>query len=178
MADLPEARKIIQIEAVQQRGSLSESLFQDIGANQNFHALKQYDKHSWNLNGPFALGIGSSGLDGVFPFLFDVEITGFWYYADRIGVGTTTIDIDWYDSTGANNGSIFSTLPSVDGTASDSSFTTYRQTDSTTLSNPTGHALAVLSKTTFDAGDVLKLTLTAAQTGASDFQFGIFFRPR
>ena len=178
MSDLPAARKIVQLEAVQQRGSLSENLFQDVAANQNFHALYQYDKHSWNLNGPFHLGVGSSGLDGVFPFLFDVEITGFWYYADTIGDGTTTIDIDWYDSAGVDQGSIFSTLPSVDGTASDSSFTTYRQVDSTTLSNPTGHTLAVLSKTQFDAGDVLKLTLTAAQTGASDFQFGIFFRPR
>ena len=175
MANLQEARELVQSEEVQFRSAISEQLLSKIGANQNHIFLRQYDKHSWNLNGPYHLGVGSSGLDGVFPFLFDVEITGFWYYADTIGDGTTTIDIHWLNA--GDQGSIFSTHPSVDATASDQSVTIYRQTDSTTLSNPTGHTLAVLSKTQFSAGDSLRLDLDAAMTGASDFQFGIFFRP-
>lgn len=179
MSNLTEARKDIELEDVAFRSSISEAVGNKIGASINFINRRQYDKHSWNLNGSYALGVGSTGPDGVFTFLFDVEVVGFSYYAGTIGnTGQTIVDIHWISSGTTDEGTIFTTRPEVDTTASNNTITTRDVLNSTTLSNPTGHTLAVLNKTEFDAGDTLRLDLDDAMTGANNFQFTIFFRPR
>lgn len=178
MADVTPARVNVQDEETDFRSALSEALFKKVGGSINFINDKQYDKHAWNLNGPYALGVGSM-VDGIFPFLFDVELTGFWYYIDDVGTGTTTIDIHKLSSGGtSDDGTIFSVLPSVNGTAANGTYTLYDQVNSTTIANPTGHTLAVLSTINFDAGEALRLDLDAAQTDSNNFQMGIMFRPR
>lgn len=179
MSNLAEARKDIELEDVKYRSSVSEAVGNKIGASINFINRRQYDKHSWNLNGPYALGVGSTGPDGVFTFLFDVEIVGFSYYAGVIGnSGTTTVDVHWISGGDTDEGTIFTTKPSVTTTAADDTITTRDVLNGVTLTNPTGHTLAVLNKTEFDAGDTLRLDLDDAMTGANNFQFTIFFRPR
>lgn len=179
MSNLTEARSDIELEDVKFRASISEAVGNKMGASINFINRKQYDKHSWNLNGPYSLGVGSTGTDGVYTFLFDAEIVGFSYFNGTTGTsGTTTIDITYLDVAQVDQGSIFSTLPSVTTTAANNTFTTYDVLNSTTLSNPTGHTLAVMSTTSFNAGDTLRLDLNAAMIAANNFQMTIYFRPR
>lgn len=179
MTQVIGVRKNIEQEEIDFRSPVSESTWSKISGSVNFINLKQYDKHSWHLNGDLT-GIQTfTGFDGIFPFLFDAEIVGFWYFINKVGAsGSLTIDVDWLSGGATNNGTIFSTNPSIANTASDNTYTLYDQLNSITQSNPTGHTLAVLSKTDFNAGDALKLQVDAAQTGAENFQFGIMLRPR
>ena len=179
MTDISEARKNVTIEETQYRASVSEATMNKLGASVNFVNKRQNDKHSWHLNGPYRLGVGSTGPDGTFPCLFDMAITGFAYYSGQSGsAGSTTIDIHKLSGAGVDAGSIFTTLPEVDSTSADNSTTIYDVLNATTISLPTGHTLAVLNQTDFDAGDVLRLDLPTGMTGGSDFQFIIYFRPR
>lgn len=179
MSNLTEVRKDIELEDVKFRSSISEAVGNKIGASINFINRRQYDKHSWNLNGPYALGAGSKGPDGVFTFLFNAEVVGFSYYAGSIGnSGQTIVDVHWISGGEIDEGTIFTTRPQIDIVASNDTITTRDVINSTTLTNPTGHTLAVLNKTQFNAGDTLRLDLDDAMTGANNFQFTIFFRPR
>jgi hypothetical protein len=181
MSNLVEARQDIELEEARFRGGVSEAFATKIGQSLNFVNRRQYDKHSWNLNGPYKTGQGSTGVDGIFTFLFDAEIVGFYYFSGNVisPSGYTEVDLHWYDvATGADQGTIFSTKPRVDSTAANNSYTVRDVLNSTTLKNPTGHTLAVLNKTQFDAGDALRLDLDSAMSGANNFQFSIFFRPR
>jgi len=178
MTDIADAKSIIQEEESQFGAAVSEAYAFKVGASINFINNRQYDKHSWNINGFYKLGEGSS-IDGIFPFLFDVELTGFYYFNGATGItGTTTIDVHWLSGGTVDEGTIFSTKPSVTTTAPSGSYTLYNQVTSTTISNPTGHTLAALSKVQFNAGDALRLDLDSAMSGATNFQFGIMFRPR
>lgn len=184
MAEITPAKQNIFEEETQFRSSVNESVQQKIGGSINFINTRQYDKHEWNLNGNYPLGVGSTGLDGVFPFLFDVELTGFWYYAGDIGSsGTTTIDVHRITGGDTDAGSIFTALPSVDTTAADGSITIYNAITSSFLSNPTGHSSAAIdtgesNPLHLNSGDALRLDLDTAMLSANNFQFGIFFRPR
>lgn len=178
MATITPARKNITVEETRYRASISEATMNKFGGAVNFVNERQNDKHAWHLNGPYSLGVGSTGPDGIFPCLFNMEIVGFAYFNGKTGSsGTTTIDIRKLDGAGVDVGSIFSTLPSVDSTAANNSTTIYDVINATTISSPTGHTLGVLSTTQFNAGDVLRLDLNAAMIGANNFQFLIFFRP-
>jgi hypothetical protein len=173
-----EARTYIHNEEVKNKRSLSEAFAYKLAATLNFISKRQNDKHSWNLNGFYRMGASSSGPDGVFPCLFDMAITGFAYHSGKAGTtDITEIDIHYIDADGTDNGSIFSTLPSVAPAASDNTTTVYDQINSSTIANPTGHTLGVLSKSTFTAGQVLRLDLDQAMSDANNFQFTIFFRP-
>ena len=178
MTDIAVARRNVTVEETQYRASLSEATFNKFGGAVNFINKRQNDKHSWNLNGSYKLGEGSTGTDGVFPCLFDMAITGFAYYNNVTGTsGSTVIDIHYMEADGTDNGSVFSTLPSVDDTASDNTTTIYDVINSNTVANPTGHTLGVMDTTTFTAGQVLRLDLDSAMSDANTFQFVIYFRP-
>ena len=178
MAAVNDSRNIIQIEDVQFRSSVSEAVGTKLAGTLNFISNRQNDKHSWHLNGPYRLGVGSTGTDGVFPCLFNMAITGFSYYSGESGTsGTTTVDVHLLDGDGVDSGSIFITKPSVDSTSLDNSTTVYDVLNSTAVTSPVGHTLAVLNQTVFNAGDVLRLDLDGGMVGGSDFQFIIFFRP-
>ena len=179
MTAVTDSRNIIQIEEVQFRSSVSEAVGTKLAGTLNFINNRQNDTHSWHLNGPYRLGVGSTGSDGVFACMFDMSITGFSYTSGQSGTsGTTTVDIHLLSGAGVDSGSIFTTPPSVDSASANYSTTIRDVLNSTTLSLPTGHTLAVLNQTDFDAGDVLRLDLDAGMTGGSDFQLTIYFRPR
>lgn len=179
MADVQEARQILSVEDVKHKRSLSEYFAFKLASTMNFISKRQNDKHAWNLNGPYKLGEGSTGTDGVFPCIFDMEITGFSYYSGKKGSsGLTTVDIHLLQADGTDNGSIFSTRPSVDSSAGNNTSTIYDQLNANTVANPPGHTMGVLNKTTFNAGDVLRLDLDSAMSDANNFQFTIYFRPR
>jgi len=179
MSNLPEARKDVELEDVKFQSSVSEAVGNKIGASLNFINRRQYDDHSFHLNGPYHFGEGSTGSDGIFTFMFDAEVVGFSYYNGKTGTsGFTEIDIHWLSGGATDNGTIFSIKPRIDTTASNDTYASYRELDSATLSLPTGFTLATLSKTQFDAGDAIRLDLDSAMIGANNFQFTFFYRPR
>ena len=179
MTDIDPVRSpLVQQEEVEFRSSVSEATFTRIGQQINFISTFQNSRHSFNLNGNYALGLGSTGPDGIFPCLFNMEIVGFAYYNLQGGVsGQTTIDLHWLSNGDTDNGSIWSVQPSVDFNAADNSYTIYDQANGATVVLPTGHTLGVLNKTTFDAGDAIRLDLDDAMAGANGFQFLFMYRP-
>lgn len=154
-------------------------MLQRVGAVTNFINARQYDSHAFNLNGPINLFFDLVGTDGSFVFLFDAEITGFSYQIGDTTGGSGNLIVDVHRITGGTTdvGTIFSTKPQINSTAANGSYTAYRQLDSTTLANPAGHTLAVLSTTQVDAGDALRLDLDQKAV-MRNFSLNIHFRPR
>ena len=178
MAEVTPSRNVIQVNDVKFRSSISEAVGNKLSASINHIFYYQTDRHVFNLNGPYSLGAGSIGTDGVFIFPFDAEIVAFDYYNGDTGTSNyTEVDVHWLSGGDTDEGTIFSTKPKVETTAADGTYTLYRVSDSTTVSNPTGHTLAVLSKTTFAAGDAIRLDLDFAMLGANNFQLAFHFRP-
>lgn len=179
MVAITDSRNIIQQEEMRYRAAVSENTMTRIGATANFISNRQYDSHSYHLNGPISLFPVAAGPDGVFVFLFDAEITGFSYYIGETGAsGSIIVDVHRITSGGTDSGTIFSTRPEIASSAANGSLTTRREVDSTTLTNPTGHTLAVLSTTQVNAGDALRLDLDQTGSGFRNFQLSIQYRPR
>lgn len=179
MADISPARSNILTEETQYRAAVSEALLTKTGASINFINLKQYDQRSFQLNGSYALGVGQLGADQIIPLLFDCEIVGFSYWNGGTGTsGSSIFDIHRLTGGDTDAGTIFSTKPEFDSTAANNTYTVRDVLNSTTVALPTGHTLAVLSTTQFDAGDALRLDIDAAMPGASNAGVYIFIRPR
>lgn len=178
MTDITAALNTIQTEETQFRASLSENMFQRVGAVTNQLTGKYFLNHEFNLNGSYGLAVGLDGADGSFSLPFDFEITAFYYRIGAVGTGgTSTIDLHEFSAAGADAGTIFSTKASVDTSAADNSMTMFDVINSNTISNPTGHTLAVLSKTAFTAGEQIMVQVDEAMGGARDFNFVLFYRP-
>lgn len=179
MTDLTVKRINIQQEETAYKAGVSEATASRLGQSINFINKRQYDSHQFNFNGVYAELVDINQLDGVFPCLFDLEIVGITLYNGTSGTsGTTQLDIEWFNASNANQGSIFSTKPSLDFNSPDNAFLIQRTVDSQTLQNPTGATLPVLSKTDFSAGDVLRAKITSSMSGGEDAMLAIHFRPR
>lgn len=179
MTQITGARNIIQQEEVSYRAGVTEGTFTRLGATLNFISDFQYDSHAWHLNGPYRLFGNALGPDGVFPVLFDFEIVGYIMYSGETGTsGTTTIDIRTLINGGTDDGSIFTTKPSVNSSSANSSYSLVDVVNSDVLALPTGHTQAIFNKVNFNRGEALRLDINSAMTGASNFQFQILFRPR
>lgn len=179
MTDVVPSRINLQQEEVDFRSPIGQNLLTRFAQSVAFVNTRQYDSHAFNLNGPINLFDLTTGADGAFVFLFDAEITGFSYQIGVTSGGSGTMIVDVHRITGGSTdaGTIFSTRPAISSAASDGSYTAYRELDSTTLANPTGHTLAVLSTTEVDAGDALRLDLDQAQA-FKNFSLNIHYRPR
>jgi len=179
MTDITEARDNIQVEEADFRSPFSEAYNFKVGGAVNFINKRQYDQRSFQLNGSYALGVGQLGADQIIPILFDMEIVGFSYWNGASGTsGSSIFDIHRLTGGDTDAGTIFSTKPEFDSTAADNTYTVYDAANAATLSLPTGHTLAVLSTTLFDAGDALRLDIDAAMPGASNAGVYLFIRPR
>ena len=150
----------ITVEESSYRSAISESTITKFGASLNFVNDRQFDKHSWHLNGVYDTSVLIAGPDGVYPCLSDMELTGFAYYSEVTGTsGQTIFDVKKLNPNGVNQGSIFSTTPKINTTALDGATTIHDNLNSNTISLPLGHTLGVLNQTLFNAGDVLRFDL-------------------
>ena len=113
MADVTPARENIQIEETRYRSSVSEATFTKVGGSVNFINNRQYDSHSFNLNGQIGLFSTVVGPDGVFNFLFDAEIVGFSYHIGSTTGSSSSVIVDIHRLTGGDTdaGSIFFNSP-------------------------------------------------------------------
>jgi len=179
MTAVTDQLKIIQQESVDARSAVSEGVATDIAANQNFIFNRVFPAHIWRYNGLTGKFTSNIGADGPMLFYYDWEIAGFAYSINTVGSASSTIfDLRRYTMAGADQGSIWSTKPAVDSTAANFSATLYNQITSTTISNPTGHTLGVLSTPQIDADEQLIPIVDQGMTGGLDFFFWLFYRAR
>lgn len=179
MTDLTEFRRLLQVEQTRFRAGVSENFAQTLGSSMNFILQREYQLHAWHLNGRYARLETLIGPDGVFPVLFPVTLVGYILYNGQTGIsGTTVLDVHHLSGGDTDNGSIFTSKPSLDTTASNDTYSMYRITDSTTLALPTGHTLATFNAVDFAAGDALRLDIDNSMTQAQDVTFALMYRPR
>lgn len=180
MTDISPARINIQQEETAYRAGVSESTLSRVGAATNFVNLRQYDSHAFHVNGLYSLAVGILGYDGIFPILFDVEITGLTMYNRVAGTsGTTTVDIHKFTDANTDAGTIFSTRPAIDSTAPNNAYMIRRELDNTNFpATQTGLTYPVFSTTDFSAGEALFFEIDSAMSGAEDLTLELHFRPR
>jgi hypothetical protein len=180
MTDITAQRILIQEEETDYKSAVSEALLTRVGATTNFIATRQYDTKQFELNGLYRKGVGVTGSDGVFPILFDMEIIAISMWNRVNGTsGTTTLDLDWLSGSGTVVGSIFSTRPAFNTNVGNNAYMIRDVLSGVTVTAPaSGATIPVLSKTQFDAGDAIRLTIDGAMVGAEDAALYIHFRPR
>lgn len=178
MSDITPARKNVTVEESKFRAAVSEAYSFKIGASVNFINGFQNNRHAWHLNGSYSSGVGSQGPDGIFVFLFNAELVGISYYNNTTGTsGSTVTDIHWLSGGDTDNGTIFTTPPTVSSSAANNTYFLKDLISDTVIYQPTGFTEAVLSKTTFNQGDALRLDLDNAMVGANNFQVILHYRP-
>jgi hypothetical protein len=179
MAQVAPARKLILVEETQYRAAVSEALLQKMGATNNHIALYQYDQRSFQLNGSYALGVGLQGADQIIPILYDAEIVGYSLWNGSTGSsGQSIFDIHRLTGGDTDAGSIFSTRPQVDTTASNNTYSMYDQANTTSVNLPTGFTHGVFSTVNVDQGDALRLDIDDAMAGCANAGLYLFLRPR
>lgn len=179
MSNLPEARTDIEKEEVSFRSAVAESTFQRMGQGVNFINRRQHQIHSFNYNGLTRLFVDTVGADGVFPCLFDMEIVGISVFMRRGGSsGNCIINMEWFDGPSSNQGSIFATKPQLNSTGGDFNYMIYNALTDTAEEIGTGFTAPSLSKTQFDAGDVINCKIESAMPDSEDLMFMIHHRPR
>lgn len=181
MADIPVARDNVQTEEADFRSPFSEAYNFKVGSAINFINKRQYDQRSFQLNGSYALGVGQQGADQIIPVLFDMEIVGYSLWNGATGTsGQSVFDIHKLTGGDTDAGSIFSTRPQVDITASDNTYSTYDFANATDINLPTGftHAVLITDGEKLSAGDALRLDIDDAMPGAANAGLYLFIRPR
>lgn len=184
MADLSPLRAQIQVEDVRYKSSVSEYVWQKIGGAINHINLYQYKHFEFG----FLKALSSSGNptynNGISAPLVISDLEAFPTNSEIVGItllhstsgssGTTELDIQWAASNSGTFASIFSTTPKVTSAApSDAQFDTLG-----IATTPTGCTVPVLSKTTFNAGDVLRCRAVSLQSGTPNgFTMRIYYRP-
>jgi hypothetical protein len=184
MADLANLRAQIQVEDVRYKASVSEYTHQKIGGAINFINTYQYKHFEFGFLKAFApSGTPTYNVALSLPFVIsdlesfpsNCEIVGITLLHSTSGSsGTTELDIEWASINSGTFASIFSTTPKATSAApSDAQFNTLG-----IGTTPTGCTVPVLSKTTFNAGDVLRCKAISLQSGnPNGFLMRIFYRP-
>lgn len=175
MAEITGVKRYIDELEIKYRAAVSESTFTKIGAMINFLGRKTHEKKDFFLNGPYAIGAGDNGLDGLCIFEFDAEIFAVYMFNHVAGSsGTTELDVKKQTTSGGAYSTIFSTTPKITSAAGNYARVGTGETVS-------GCTAPVLTSTPLNvsAGEALRLDLISAQ-GGSPQNCGIIihYRPR
>lgn len=175
MANITPERILIQQEETKFRAAVSESTLSRVGATSNFINLYQLDTVDFKANGAYNLGpLPNNQFDGIvtFPFAFEVLYAAIFTGPTTASGGTTELDIKWKPYSSGSYASIFSTTPKFTSAAA-ASDAVYNG------SSKTGFVAPVLSKTQFDAWDLLRFDIVTAVTGTQKgCGLKLFWRPR
>jgi hypothetical protein len=175
--EVAPSRSIIFREDVAYRRSVSEAILTKVAAQNNFINAFQTDIKEFKLNGSYSVVAGIDFIDGVAPFFFNSEIVGIGFANEISGSsGVTEFDVRWLDTNSVDQGSIFSVTPKISSASSNKAVGFQNLVTGTTVS-PTGITLATFSKTTFNEGESIYLTLPQTMTEASNASFTIYYRP-
>ena len=136
------------------KAAVSESTFTRFGSSINFINKRQFDSKTFEINGPYKV---ATAVDGAYIVPFDMEITGVGAFNIVAGSsGTTTFNVRRFTASGVDAGSIFSTKPSITSAAGNNAYVARRLIPSdTTLENPAGTTIPVISVTDINAVCVL-----------------------
>jgi hypothetical protein len=179
MPDITPKRDNIVEQEVDFKSGIAERTWFKIGAALNFVNKRQHQIHSFNYNGLSRLFVDTVGADGVFPCLFDMEIVGLSVFQRRGGTSSSTIiDMEWYDAPGSNQGTIYTTKPSVTSAGGDFNYLVYNALTDTSEEIGTGFTAPLFSKTQFDKGNVINCIIDQAMPDAEDLMVMIHHRPR
>lgn len=176
MTALNPVRNIIQQEETRFEAAVSEGTLGRVGETLNLISLRQCNQADFNLNGkyniiatPFYFG------DGYITYPFPWEIVDVLLFTgENTGSsGTSEFDIKWIAEAGVSYASICSTTPKYTSSAPVNRMCRIGATP------PAGMTSAVLSKTQFDAYDIVKLDVLQAVAGSVNGAYiKIFTRPR
>jgi hypothetical protein len=147
------------------------------GATNNFIGKFQTDIKEWKLNGSYSVATGIVFYDGIAPFFYNSEVVGISFYNGQSGAsGITDFDVRHIDVNGADQGSIFSTHPTISSTAANTAVGFESLSTGTTVA-PTGVTLPIFSKTQFLEGESLYLKLDSAMISAQNCGLTLFYKP-
>lgn len=171
------SRQVLRVGDVSYRRALSEAIFTRVAAQNNFINTYQTDIKEWKLNGSYGVATGISFYDGVASFFYNSEIVGINFYNGEAGIsGTTQFDVKWINTSGVDQGTIFSTKPSITSAASSNAIGFKNLVTSNTVTG-TGITLPVFSKTQFLEGESVYLILDSSMVSAQNCGLTIFYRP-
>ena len=175
MADVTPLRINLQAEEVAYRSSVSEATLSRVGSSVNFINYYQHDKRDLFANGRYNImpSYPQLGVDGLVIFEYAVQILNVYIWNGIAGSGgTTELDVKWKPQASGSYASMFSTTPKITSTAASYSICGVGDT-------VTGFTAPILSKTNFDAKDVLRLDIMGAMTGTVEgCGIIIHYRPR
>lgn len=118
MANVPDVKQYVQIEATETRESIGEYLLQGIGGSTNFLLTRNIYEREFNLNGAYSYFSGKEGVDGLWVVPFDCNIFNVYLSQDYSGsTSITEVDIKIATAPFGSWNSIFTTTPKVDTTA-------------------------------------------------------------
>ncbi len=181
--DVTPARYNIKVEETRYKAGVTEATAQKLGGSINFINNYQYKHFEFG----FVKAIASSGsptynlftaplvISDLEAFPSNSEIVGITLHHGTSGSsGTTELDIQWATSNSGSFASIFSTTPKVtSAAAADVQFDTFGN-----ATTPAGCTVPILSKTTFNAGNVLRCRAVSLQSGVPNcFLMRIYYRP-
>lgn len=175
----PERIDIQQPEVSRGR-PVSESTFSRMAATVNFINERQHMIYPFNFNGLYSLLTGFEGVDGAMPLLFNLRVIGLTIYNRKAGTsGNTTIDILRQTESGGAGSSIFTVKPSLAVASGDNAYLIYdSQSDSVVKGPASGATAPEFNNINFDAGDVLRVKLDSAMSGAEDCGIILHYIPR
>ena len=177
MAEITPSRSIVLQEDVSYKRSVSEAVFTKFGAQSNFINTFQTDIKEWKLNGSYSVATGIVLYDGLAQFFYNSEIVAISFYNGQAGAsGITDFDVEWINTSGGNEGSIFSVNPTIDSTASNIAIG-FKNLTTTTEVTGTGITLPTFSKTQFLEGESLIFKLNSAMVSAVNCGLTIFYKP-
>lgn len=175
MTDLSPALKMIQVEETKDQAAVSQATLSRFGQTNNFIATRHMTSHKWDLNGKYNIVAAPQiGVDGIIDYPFDFTLVDVEMMVGSANgsSGTTEVDIKWRPRNGATWLSIFSTTPKF--TSAANPFDTISV--GATLAAMTA---PVLSKTTFNALDQLRLDIIQEVAGAPEGMFvKAYIKPR
>jgi len=174
MTDISPERKMIQQEETKPQAAVTESVMSRVGAGINFINVRHLYIKEFCLNGKYNIINPNLSLDGFLTYPFAFEIIDVVVKIGELNGsgGTTELDLKWKPFSSGTYQSIFSTTPK---------WTSAAVPDSAVKlgTSVTGFTTPVLSKTTFDAYDLIKLDQLQAQTGdVFSYYVTLFIRPR
>lgn len=178
MAITQNNRELVFDEEIKRNAGVSEALGKKLGGIANFLMTDQVMRDDFKANGAYRLGVGSVGIDGILVFPTKVEIV--YIAGSNVKNGTTgktDFDIHWLDAPNSDQGSIFSTKPSIDVTAGDNAYFLRDVINNIDVVTGTGIVTPTVNKTEFLAGEAIRVDLDDAQAGGRDCQLNVYYRP-
>ncbi|MBO9666957.1 MAG: hypothetical protein J7501_09105 [Bdellovibrio sp.] len=177
MGVVESIRSMFYDEEVRFRSSVSESLMAKIARSVNFINTAHTERAVFTLSGNYSPANPGSlpflGIDQSIIFAKNSEIVAVNIWNRKTGAtGTTELDIKWKPQVGGVWQSIFSTTPKFNSSVAD--FTACGIGDTVA-----GFVAPVLTKTNYDAKDMIRMDLLQAVSGQPNgCSLEIIYRPR